>query len=196
MTNDPVNPSREDVVRQVKTRDEVARLLAEGMSKLEIARTLGIARGTVSYHARRLGHPVDERGARRYDWAAIQAFYDHGHGVAECVERFGFSRYSWNEAVRRGAIVPRPKELPIVDLCQAATPRGRHNLKRRLVAAGLKAPQCELCGLAEWRGHPLMLALHHVNGDRHDNRLENLQLLCPNCHSQTENFGARNRRAA
>ena len=39
------------------------------------------------------------------------------------------------------------------------------------------------------------MALHHVNGDGSDNRLENLQMLCPNCHSQTENFAGRKRRA-
>jgi 5-methylcytosine-specific restriction endonuclease McrA len=36
------------------------------------------------------------------------------------------------------------------------------------------------------------MALHHINGDGRDNRLENLQFLCPNCHSQTENFAGRN----
>jgi 5-methylcytosine-specific restriction endonuclease McrA len=46
------------------------------------------------------------------------------------------------------------------------------------------------------RGRPLSMALHHVNGDGRDNRLENLQLLCPNCHSQTANFSARGRRLA
>lgn len=56
--------------------------------------------------------------------------------------------------------------------------------------------RCEKCGLDEWRGSPLSLALHHVNGDRHDNRLANLQLLCPNCHSQTDNFAGRNRGCA
>ena len=40
----------------------------------------------------------------------------------------------------------------------------------------------------------LSLCLHHINGDRHDNRLENLELLCPNCHSQTPNFGSKNKR--
>jgi 5-methylcytosine-specific restriction endonuclease McrA len=61
------------------------------------------------------------------------------------------------------------------------------------VAAGLKDERCERCGLTDWRGQPLSLALHHVNGDGADNRLENLQLLCPNCHSQTPNFAGRNR---
>jgi HNH endonuclease len=75
-------------------------------------------------------------------------------------------------------------------------PRNRNHLKQRLLELGLKQNACEVCGGADWRGQPLSLALHHVNGRGQDNRLENLQLLCPNCHSQTENFGGRNRRRA
>jgi hypothetical protein len=60
--------------------------------------------------------------------------------------------------------------------------------------SGIKVNLCETCGINEWRGVPLSLSLHHVNGDRHDNRLRNLRLLCPNCHSQTPNFGSRNKR--
>jgi 5-methylcytosine-specific restriction endonuclease McrA len=71
--------------------------------------------------------------------------------------------------------------------------RTRFHLKNRLIAAGLKEPRCESCGIERWLGAPLIMALHHVNGDPEDNRLENLQLLCPNCHSQTDNFSGRNR---
>jgi DNA-binding CsgD family transcriptional regulator len=175
----------------VETRHKVATLLGRGLSRAAVARKLGLSKSTVSYHARRLGAPVDERGARRYDWTLIQRFYDAGHSVRECQSRFGFSRQSWNAAVTRGAIVARPHGLPLTELLVEGVYRGRHNLKIRLVRSGLKRNECESCGLSQWRGRPLNVALHHVNGDRNDNRLENLRLLCPNCHSQTDNFAGR-----
>jgi hypothetical protein len=163
------------------------------MSRSAIALALGLSKSTVSYHARRLGHPVDERGARRYDWTAVQCFYDEGHSVRDCMARFGFSRQTWHAAVQRGAVVPRAFPMPIEELLVADTYRSRHNVKLRLLREGLKEHRCEACGLTEWRGRPLSMALHHVNGDGQDNRLENLQLLCPNCHAQTDNFSSRNR---
>jgi ribosomal protein S27AE len=63
--------------------------------------------------------------------------------------------------------------------------RGRENVRLRLIASGLKNEECERCGVSKWQGKPLSLELHHVNGDGYDNRLENLEILCPNCHSQT-----------
>lgn len=179
---------------QVRSRAQVAELLAAGVTRAEIARRLGLSKATVSYHARRLGHAVDERCARRYDWTAVQAFYDDGHSVRECREAFGFSLQTWHAAVQRGAVSARPAALPLDQLLVAGQYRGRHNIKVRLLKEGLKAARCEGCGLTEWRGEPISFALHHVNGDRHDNRLVNLELLCPNCHSQTDTFSGRNRR--
>ncbi len=65
-------------------------------------------------------------------------------------------------------------------------------LKKRLIKAGLIEDKCVKCNtLPEWLGEPITLELDHINGDRFDNRLENLRVLCPNCHSQTRNFRGR-----
>ena len=57
-------------------------------------------------------------------------------------------------------------------------------LKKRLFAARLKPMHCEICGWAQKTAdNYLPLELDHINGDRHDNRIENLRVLCPNCHS-------------
>jgi hypothetical protein len=138
--------------------------------------------------------PMDDRAARRYDWKLVQAYYDAGHNVRECAEQFGFSNATWSSAVRRGDAVARPKAMPIEKLLRHS--RNRTNLKRRLVEAGLLPACCVECGIGQWRDRPLALELHHINGDGRDNRLENLALLCPNCHSQTDSWGGRNSRRA
>lgn len=61
-------------------------------------------------------------------------------------------------------------------------------LKYKLIKEGLKDNKCEICGITEWAGKPIVCQLHHINGNNKDNRLENLQILCPNCHSQTDNY--------
>lgn len=172
-----------------QTRGAVQRLLADGLSRTEIAALLGISKATVSYHARRLGAKIDERCARRYDWSAVQAAYDAGLSVRECAALFGFSLQSWHAAKLRGELVTRPPELRLEELLVKDRFRSRDNIKRRLLVAGLKHPRCEHCEAHCWRGEPIPLDLHHVNGRPDDNRLENLQLLCPNCHAITESEG-------
>lgn len=169
------------------TRLRVVRLLSEGLTKAEVARVVGISKSSVSRHAALAGLAVDERCARRYDWVAVQRFYDDGHSIADCVREFGFGRATFNEARRRGDLVTRPRGALAEEIFAQGLRRNRRHLKQRLHQAGLLSDACEECGLSDWRGSPLVLQLHHVNGDGTDNRLINLKLLCPNCHSQTEN---------
>jgi hypothetical protein len=69
-----------------------------------------------------------------------------------------------------------------------------YKLKNRLFAAGIKFPKCEKCGWAKISSDGrIPLELDHINGDRYDNRLENLQVLCPNCHSLQPTHRSKNR---
>lgn len=171
----------------------VEALLNDGLRNGEVAERIGISTATVSYHARKLGVPPDERFARRVDWEAVQEAHDKGMSVRECARKFGFHKGSWHQAAQRGAIRPRSHLIPIEELFIDGRKANRTHLKARLIAAGLKTNRCELCGISSWNGGPLSVQLHHMNGKGDDNRVENPQLLCPNCHSQTDTWGGRNR---
>lgn len=128
---------------------------------------------------------------RRYDWTEVQEYYDVGNSYRACQTKFGFTPMAWHKARKRGEIRTRPNGLPIDELLLR---RGnRQNVKKRLLKVGLLDNRCQRCGLTEWLGRPLVIQIDHINGDRSDHRLENLQMLCPNCHSQTPTYGARNR---
>lgn len=83
--------------------------------------------------------------------------------------------------------------VPTEELLQRTATAGTH-LKHRLVREGLLPYECAECGLSEWRGKSLSLQIDHIDGDRSHNRIENLRLLCPNCHTQTPTFGSRGRK--
>ncbi len=66
-------------------------------------------------------------------------------------------------------------------------------LKQRLIREGILEYKCDCCGISEWQNKPIVLQLHHKNGKNNDHRKENLQFLCPNCHSQTETYSGKNK---
>lgn len=76
--------------------------------------------------------------------------------------------------------------------------KGKHvqtsKLKQKLLKEGIKEHICECCGNTIWNGQPIVLEVHHKDGDRSNNELENLQLLCPNCHSMTSNWRGRGKK--
>lgn len=87
-----------------------------------------------------------------------------------------------NNPIYRGKLYPKLCEHSSLNTVCA---------KNTLYRLGIKENKCEICGTSEWQGKELVCELHHINGDSTDNRLENLIILCPNCHSQTANYAGR-----
>ena len=102
-----------------------------------------------------------------------------------------FTGQRWNKGLKGGEH-PSIKRKELSEILVRDSGWSSHSLKKRLFSEGVKDQRCEECGISnEWMGKPLSLQLHHINGDHRDNRLENLKILCPNCHSQTDNYSGR-----
>jgi hypothetical protein len=70
----------------------------------------------------------------------------------------------------------------------------RRSLKQRLLREGILKNECIICGLSgDWNGKTLKMILDHINGVPDDHRIENLQMVCPNCNSQLETFTGKNK---
>lgn len=75
-------------------------------------------------------------------------------------------------------------KIPLNNILVENSNYSSSKLKSRLIREGYKEAKCEKCGLTEWLGEEITLDLDHINRNNSDNRLENLQILCPNCHRQ------------
>jgi hypothetical protein len=90
----------------------------------------------------------------------------------------------------KGTAKPRPRQrIPLEKIFSGEKFFGGQGLKKKLLAANLLEDKCDGCGLGpSWNGRKLTLQLDHIDGDRMNNARDNLRLLCPNCHSQTDTF--------
>lgn len=83
---------------------------------------------------------------------------------------------------------------PLKDILNGKHPQySTFKLKNKLLREGIKNNVCERCGISEWCSEPINIELDHINGIRTDHRLDNLRMLCPNCHSQTNTYRSKNR---
>jgi len=108
--------------------------------------------------------------------------------VTKKLEQFGidtsyFTGQRWNKGK---SLVEATSQFSLEEILKENVAYKSSDLRIRLINVGLKKDKCEVCGYNE------NLELHHINGNHYDNRLENLQVLCPNCHAKTDNYRGKN----
>lgn len=103
-----------------------------------------------------------------------------------------WSGQAWNKGDTFG--LSKRNTIPLEEiLVENSSYTSTYNLKHRLYRVSLKKKQCEICAITEWQGLPAPLSLDHINGKRSDNRIENLRILCYNCHGQTDTYCSKNK---
>jgi len=105
-----------------------------------------------------------------------------------CLKRMGI-HYKGNKGNKGIYHNENMDRLTALEYASKSTYVKTSKLREKLIEDGIKEPRCENCSRDTWEGKPMPLELHHVDGDRFNNSFENLKILCPNCHTQTENYG-------
>jgi 5-methylcytosine-specific restriction endonuclease McrA len=109
--------------------------------------------------------------------------------IRKRITELGLSTEHWY----RKQSIPKAHKIPLEEiLIKDSSYTYTSALKQKLVISGLMENKCVICGTTEWMGKPISLQLDHINGDRRDNRIGNLRILCPNCHSQTDTYSGKN----
>ncbi len=119
--------------------------------------------------------------------------YQH---VSQSIKRLGFDNsHFMGMGWRRGKKYDFVPQQSLESILKKDSDFQSFKLKKRLFLAGLKSPKCEICGWAEISNDGrIPVELDHINGDHRDNRLENLRILCPNCHSLQPTHRGRNQK--
>jgi hypothetical protein len=104
-----------------------------------------------------------------------------------------FGVYNPNQSGRGLVKKGNGSKIPTDEILEGKHPQYQTNkLRLRLIKEGIKDEKCEICGIEEWLGDRLAFELDHIDGNSNNHLLENLRVVCPNCHSQTETYRAKN----
>lgn len=104
------------------------------------------------------------------------------------IEPTSLSGQGWAAGTDR----PTRRARPLADILVRGSTVGSSKLRQRLLREGVLQPRCASCHLDEWLGQAIPLQLDHIDGDRTNNLLVNLRLLCPTCHALTDTYCGRN----
>ena len=86
----------------------------------------------------------------------------------------------------------RKASLNIFEYLEQSSSIQSGKIRKKLLESGLREHKCEVCGNTEWLGNPIPLEAHHKDGDPNNNVLENIELICPNCHALTDSYRGKN----
>jgi len=85
-------------------------------------------------------------------------------------------------------------KIPLSEILEGFHPHYQtFKLKNRLLKEGLFENKCKCCGIKEWNGKSINMQLDHIDGNSKNHKLDNLRMICPNCHSQTETYCGKNK---
>lgn len=188
---------------------EIHRLFLEEMSLRDIGDSVNLSYGAVRYRVKRMR--ITRKGNRpQWSKEKLASTIAESSSFYEVVEKLGLSTQAGTNAYRIknraleygydfSHFVPRISvRKPTLSLeeilVENSTYTNTDRIRKRLIASGMKDSRCESCGASEWMEHKLPLELDHINGIKTDNRISNLKVLCPNCHSITPTWKGRNAR--
>ena len=153
-------------MKEYYKKENLEKIVKESFSLSEVLRKIGLA----------------DKGSNFATLSKYIRLYD--------IDTTHFTGQTWNKGLKN---VDKTARVKLKDILKEDTNFKCDTLKKRLLAEGILEYKCgnPSCGISEWQGKEITLELHHINGNHYDNRIENLILLCPNCHSQTESYRKR-----